>query len=1039
MSTKKKLSSPIFYTVAWISALPIERAAATAMLDEHHDEPDAFERNGNDSNAYDWGAIGQHNIVIASLQAGIYGTASAATTASQLLSSLPHIRIGLMVGIGGGIPQSDRDIRLGDIVIGQPDGSTGGVVQRGALNMPPPVLLNALSKLQANHEMDEPMIMGLLDGMIKKKPRMKQQYKHQGIKNDRLFSPDYDHVGGNTCDGCDSSGEVKRPERDSIDPEIHYGIIASGNTLVKDAATRDSLVQRVGEECLCFEMEAAGLANTFPCLVIRGISDYADSHKNFQWQRYASATAAAFAVELLGYVPVRQLEETPRALELTKKITNLNESFQAFVSKTVLSRLPAARGAAYDSSDDWLEATCMKNTRVSILNEIHEWANDPTSTTLFWLNGMAGTGKSTISRTVAQRLAAAGNLGGSFFFKKGEADRSNPSKLFTTLAAGLLRWQPAVSRYIERAIDENPQIFDQIYEDQFEKLIFEPLSEATPPPERPIVMVVDALDECQNVVITRIITDILPRAASLQHIRLKFFLTSRPEMAVQAGFSKVQPKSTYRDFLLHNVSHDVIKKDLEIFLTATIAHIRDRFNSLRHGSSMIPPNWPSQDVIDRLVDMAIPLFIVAATVCRFVDDQRLGNPKRQIKQVLALRDREHESMLDQMYLTVLNQQFGDDYSLRKKHQIIEEFRRIVGSVILLSSPLTIPALARLLRKDGDDDDLQSTIEDRLEILHSVLSVPQPEERPCVPVRVLHSSFRDFLVDPQHRASNSFWVDEAKTHMALWESCLGVMKAALRQDMCGLGLPATSQASIEREAVDDCLPPELQYACLYWIDHIEQAGVDSATGLSILTFFKENLFHWLEALSLMGRSYESVDMIERLKDISTNASCSQLSDFLDDTTRFIGHNSHTIATTPLQIYSSAVVFAPMKSIVRETFKAHVPDWILIQPSGEDRWNPFLQGLETWGETFVFSPNSKFIALQAGNMVQIWRVNTGKCLQVLECSGSSLASPLAFSADSNMLVTPFENWIQVWRVDTGQCIQQFEHLESEDLDGTGNRLA
>lgn len=549
-----------------------------------------------------------------------------------------------------------------------------------------------------------------------------------------------------------------------------------------------------------------------------------------------------------------------------------SESFQASNSKTVLGRLPTARGAAHDSSDDWLEATCMENTRVDILNEIQDWANDPTSTTLFWLNGMAGTGKSTISRTVAQRLAGNGNLGGSFFFKKGETDRSNPSKLFTTLAAGLSRWQSAVSCHIERAIDENPQIFDQIYEKQFEKLIFEPLSKVLPPPEHPIVMVVDALDECQNAMITKIITDILPRASALQSIRLKFFLASRPELPIQVGFSMVQPKSAYRDFLLQNISHNVMKKDLETFLTATVARIRGRYNSLHHGSGIIPPTWPGRDVIDRLVEMAIPLFIVAATVCRVLEDQRLGNPKTQLTQVLSLQDREHESMLDQMYLTILNQQFAPEYTPRQKNQIVKDFRRIVGSIILLSSPLTIPALTRLLRKDYESDDLQSAIEDRLELLRSVLGVPRPAERPFVPVGVLHLSFRDFLVDPQYRDSNPFWVNEAKAHRVLAESCLGVMKNALRKDMCGLRLPATLQSSIEQEAVNDCLPPDLQYACLYWVDHVEQAGVDSVTDLSILTFLKENLLYWLEALSLMGRSYESVDMVERLKDVSTV--CSQ---------------------------------------------------------------------------------------------------------------------------------------------------------------------
>lgn len=141
-------------------------------------------------------------------------------------------------------------------------------------------------------------------------------FVHQGFKNDRLFKVSYDNAGGRDCRGCDPNEEIQRDERDATDPEIHYGLIASGNTLVKDVVTRNRIVDHVGGSCLCIEMEASGLMNHFPCLVIRGICDYADSHKNDQWQCYASATAAAFGKELLSYVPMKGLQETRRAAEL---------------------------------------------------------------------------------------------------------------------------------------------------------------------------------------------------------------------------------------------------------------------------------------------------------------------------------------------------------------------------------------------------------------------------------------------------------------------------------------------------------------------------------------------------------------------------------------------------------------------------------------------------------------------------------------------------------------------------------------------------
>ncbi|KAM0350576.1 hypothetical protein ACHAPU_003060 [Fusarium lateritium] len=320
------------YDIAWIAALRIERAAATVLFDEGHGEPEGFNQHEKDDNSYDWGRIGKHNIVVASLPSGSYGIASAAITATQLLSSLPHIKIGLLVGIGGGIPRPGHDIRLGDVVVSQPDSKSGGVVQydlgkaregstwerKGSLNAPPAVLFNALSKSQSERERKGPQTAQLLENMYRQFPRMRKLYSYQGVDNDLLFLSTFQHSGDDTCDSCDLSEQVVRQKRTSTGPKVYYGIIASGNTLIRDAATRENIFKLAEEECLCVEMEAAGLVNDYPCIVIRGICDYADSHKNDRWQRYASATAAAFAVELLHHVPIKRLHVAPPALELVK-------------------------------------------------------------------------------------------------------------------------------------------------------------------------------------------------------------------------------------------------------------------------------------------------------------------------------------------------------------------------------------------------------------------------------------------------------------------------------------------------------------------------------------------------------------------------------------------------------------------------------------------------------------------------------------------------------------------------------------------------
>ncbi|UKZ80137.1 hypothetical protein TrVFT333_007902, partial [Trichoderma virens FT-333] len=344
------LENPNLYTVGWICALPIERAASIEMLNIRHNRPRNFTQPQTDNNSYAWGSIGAHNVVIASLPEGRYGLVSAANAATTMLSTFPGVRFGLMVGIGAGIPRLDgqrlvRDIRLGDVVISRPEGRSGGVVQYdfakvlqggaferiGSLNSPPEVLLNAVTAIRAQHESQRSHIPELLRQMTDRNGHLRDAgYTYQEAENDRLFPEDVTHAGTNDCSACDTTQQVPRPARtpDPTHPRIHYGVIASGNTLIKDPTRRAELVRQTGEDCICFEMEAAGLMNHFPCLVIRGISDYADSHKNDRWQRYAAAVAAAYAKELLEHVS----SQTPTALN------DLNQASPAATNEIIHRR-----------------------------------------------------------------------------------------------------------------------------------------------------------------------------------------------------------------------------------------------------------------------------------------------------------------------------------------------------------------------------------------------------------------------------------------------------------------------------------------------------------------------------------------------------------------------------------------------------------------------------------------------------------------------------------------------------------------------------
>jgi nucleoside phosphorylase len=321
------------YTVGWICAITPEQVAARAFFDEKHDGPEYVPPG--DKNTYTLGRIGKHNVVVAILPEGSYGVVAAANVASDMLRSFPNIRFGLMVGIGGGAPSRKHDIRLGDIVVSTPQNGIGGVfpfdfgktiqnqkfLPTGFLNRPPALLLSAVTSLKAKYEAEGHQLDDAVNGLLEAVPRLKTKYKRPDARSDKLYQsgvihpPDEESGCAAAC-GTDPSNLVLRRQRteDEDNPAIHYGLIASANQLMKDALLRDSLAEE--KDILCFEMEAAGLMNHFPCLVIRGICDYSDTHKTKEWQGYAAMIAAAYARDLLSQIVPERINDEKRIVDL---------------------------------------------------------------------------------------------------------------------------------------------------------------------------------------------------------------------------------------------------------------------------------------------------------------------------------------------------------------------------------------------------------------------------------------------------------------------------------------------------------------------------------------------------------------------------------------------------------------------------------------------------------------------------------------------------------------------------------------------------
>ncbi|KAL2153002.1 hypothetical protein VTH82DRAFT_4157 [Thermothelomyces myriococcoides] len=358
------MSDPSKYTVGWICAIPTEAVAAQILLDEEHDLPSQVAPH--DNNNYTLGRMGKHNVVIAVLPDGEYGLVSAAAVARDMLHSFPNVRIGLMVGIGGGAPGPKRDIRLGDVVVSSRSGGMGGVFQydygkaiqnqsfqeTAFINQPPPVLRTAVNKLKAEYEIRGHQLADHVNEALKK---IKKRKKHirPPPESDRLYKSDFVHPSDSkepchvTC-GNDEANLVIRGERDEEEdnPAIHYGLIASGNQLMKDALLRDKLAEEKG--VLCFEMEAAGLMNHFPCLVIRGICDYSDSHKNDKWHGFAAMMAAAYAKDLLVKAAIdviaTQTDEEPQGFDPKRRLFREADVLRYCPSLVSIIEAPTAIG-----------------------------------------------------------------------------------------------------------------------------------------------------------------------------------------------------------------------------------------------------------------------------------------------------------------------------------------------------------------------------------------------------------------------------------------------------------------------------------------------------------------------------------------------------------------------------------------------------------------------------------------------------------------------------------------------------------------------
>ena len=508
----------------------------------------------------------------------------------------------------------------------------------------------------------------------------------------------------------------------------------------------------------------------------------------------------------------------------------------------MLNNCRRARGAGHQHGD---RRGCLQGTREAVLTDIESWTKDFDKSPVFWLNGLAGTGKSTIAQTVADRVFADGLLGASFFCSRDFEDRSDLRFIFPTLAFQLAHKYPDSRDHLVSLLQSNPNVVDESLCNQMERLIAEPLRSA----DFSTVIVIDALDECKDEEPSSAILSVLGRFVKKIPM-VKFFITGRPEPRIKTGFRLPFLIKSTDVFVLHDVHPSLINDDIRLFLKHELSELarRRRLNG-----------WPSDEDLNVLCRRPSGLFVYAVASVKFLDS-KIELPKRRLEVIAGLPERtDHEgktrfntkTTLDSLYSSILEVAFGEENA-----EACSKVRSTIGAVVLLVNPLPSTAIANLV--DLDPEEVISL----LTLVQSLLVFDEDSDQSVKP---FHKSFPDFITDSSRCIDSRFYISPGHLHFEPATNCLRLMNGGLEQNL--LSLPdyaLNSEVEDLEKRINDRISVALRYACQSWHNHLVRTGGEVTDVISHLrVFLEENFLTWLEVVSVLGAARGAITGLEQL--------------------------------------------------------------------------------------------------------------------------------------------------------------------------------